>query len=433
MRTEPSAKSGERRIAAARRLFSLLGDSLDLDLAVRLWDGSRVPLGRDVTSPYEIVVSDLSILSSLLRRPTPENLLLHYANGELAIEGGDPLGFVAAAGSGVARKRLRQLPKIAAIGAALRVAAASPRHASARSAFRGAGNDEGFIRFHYDIGNDFYALFLGEQMQYSCAYFHDWDNDLDQAQHDKLEAICQKLQLQPGDRFLDVGCGWGGLLCHAVERYGVRGHGVTLSQEQFDYAQEKIRSAGLEGRATVELCEYGEIEGSYDKISSLEMIEHIGLDDYPRYFRKMRSLLRDRGLLLNQSTTRRAKPARRRWRSPRLGSRLIERFVFPGFELDNVGHTVEAMEAARFEVGQVVSWRDHYARTTELWCSRLWERRLEAEAIVGAEKARLWLAYLTGVSIAFREGGLRVYQIVATKHASKGPSGLPALASRGEP
>lgn len=407
-------------LKAAHRLFALFGDALDLDLAVRLWDGSRVSLGNSGVSDCEIVVSSPHILSSLIRRPTRDNLLLHYASGDLSVEGGDPIGFVTAVNSerGFSEKR-RRLPKAAVLFAAMRVAITRPHHASALAAVAGKGNDQSFIRFHYDIGNEFYALFLGQEMQYSCAYFQDPESDLDRAQYDKLELICRNLRLESGERLLDVGCGWGGLLCHAAEHYGVRAHGITLSREQFDYAQERIRSKGLEGQVSVELGEYKDLAGSYDKIASIEMIEHVGLDHHPAYLRKMRSLLKDRGLLLLQGTTRRAKRQRRGTRRIRSGSLMMERYVFPGFELDDIGHTLTGMEAVRFEILKVEGWRKHYAQTTKRWCRSLWERREEAESLVGTEKTRLWLAYLTGVSVAFQDGSLRAYQILATQRTSK--------------
>jgi cyclopropane-fatty-acyl-phospholipid synthase len=414
---------GVRRLEAARRLFSLLAETLDLDVSIRLWDGTRIPLGQELRSSYEIVIENAAVLSSLIRRPTRDNLLLHYANGALVIEGGDPRGFIVATGSGRGFKKLRRIPRWRALRAALGVARARPQHARQSAAFRGAGDDEQFVRFHYDIGNDFYGLFLGNEMQYSCGYFEAGNEDLDRAQAAKLDRICRSLKLVRGERFLDVGCGWGGLLCHAAKHYGVEAHGLTLSQEQFEYVQEKIRGLGLESLVSVELTDYSSFEvparGAYDKIASIEMSEHVGLANFPDYLRKMRSLLCERGLLINQATTRRAKRTEKRSRRLRAGSRLIERYVFPGFELDNIGHTVAAMEAARLEVHQVEGWRDHYAKTTEIWCRRLWDRRKEAENLVGEEKTRLWLAYLAGVSIAFQAGSLRVYQIVAAKQGDR--------------
>jgi len=414
------------RLDHARRLFTALGEGLDLDLAVRLWDGSLVPLGPSVSSGYEVVIVGPHVLSSLIRRPTRDNLLLHYANGNLRIEGGDTMGFIAAANLGLGFKKLRQTSKAAVLRAAFRVALTPPAHAKPLSDARGKVDSEDLIRFHYDIGNEFYALFLGEEMQYSCAYFRDREfpdreNDLDEAQRDKLDIICRNLRLEPGDRFLDVGCGWGGLLCHAAKNYGVQAHGVTLSPAQFDYATEKIHREGLKGQVTIQLADYQDLVGTYDKIASIEMIEHIGLSQYPAYLGKLRSMLVDRGLLLNQGTTRRAKRTARRSRRLRRGSRMLERYVFPGFELDNIGHTISMLEAERFEIQHVEGWRDHYAETTRRWCRNLWEKQEEAEALAGPEKTRLWLAYLAAVSVAFQGGTLRVYQIVASKHAARGP------------
>jgi cyclopropane-fatty-acyl-phospholipid synthase len=432
-----------RRLTAARRLVGVLAETLDLDLSIRLWDGSRIPLGRNVRSPFEIVVENAGVLSSLIRRPTPGNLMLHYADGSLRLEGGDPLDFISAAESNRGIRRLSQLPKWRTLRAAVGVAMGRTQHAGSvdaarRESGKRATAEADRIEFHYDIGNEFYALFLGREMQYSCGYFEKSEFDLDRAQDAKLDRICQGLQLQRGERFLDVGCGWGGLLCHAAERYGVRAHGLTLSPAQFEYAGQKIRERGLEAQVTVELADYSAASASpsvlgedrsarigYDKIASIEMIEHIGLANYPKYFKKLRSLLRKDGLLMVQATMRRAKRTVRRSKKLRIGSRLIERYVFPGFELDNLGSTTAAMEAARFEILETSGWREHYAMTTASWCRRLWARQKEADAVVGPEKTRLWLAYLAGVSVAFEGGSLRVYQILASRQGHSGRAERP--------
>ncbi len=173
--------------------------------------------------------------------------------------------------------------------------------------------------------------------------------------------ICRKLRLQPGDRFLDVGCGWGGLLCHAAERYGVSAHGVTLSQEQYDYTLAKVKRLGLEGQVTVALENYENLTGQYDKIASIGMYEHVGIANYPRYFGTLGRLLADRGLLLNHGITRRARASRRRFNRATPERKLMRKYVFPGFELDNIGHSLAAMEAAGFEIHDVEGWREHYA------------------------------------------------------------------------
>ncbi len=179
-------------------------------------------------------------------------------------------------------------------------------------------------------------------MQYSCGYFTDWNNSLEQAQRDKIDMICRKLRLQPGEKMLDIGCGWGGLICHAAQKYGVKAHGVTLSQEQHDYTIEKVRRLGLEDLVTVELRDYNTLDGTYDKISSIGMYEHVGIANYPTYFRKIWSLLRDRGILLNHGITRRAKRQKGRFARMRPEHKLIAKYIFPGGELDHIGHTVES-------------------------------------------------------------------------------------------
>jgi len=303
-----------------------------------------------------------------------------------------------------------------------------PHHAFAgdevaRTAGPRANRD--YIQFHYDLGNEFYQLFLDPEMQYSCGYFTDWSNTLEQAQHDKMEMICRKLRLTSGEKLLDIGCGWGGLICHAAQRYGVKAHGVTLSQTQFDFAQEKIRRLGLEGQVTIELRDYSTLQGKYDKIASIGMYEHVGIANYPAYFGKICSLLRDRGILLNHGITLAAKPTRRGFRRIRPEQRLILKYIFPGGELDHIGHTCQSLEVSRFEVHDAEDWREHYAQTTRLWCQRLTARREEAIKLVGPERYRLWVAYLAGVSLAFLDGNVRIYQVVASKHAARGRAELP--------
>ena len=267
-------------------------------------------------------------------------------------------------------------------------------------------------------------------MQYSCGYFAELSNTLERAQLDKLEMICRKLRLQAGDKFLDIGCGWGGLICYAARKFGVEALGLTLSREQFDYATLKIRELGLEDRVRVELRDYQTAEGCYDKIASIGMFEHVGISNYPTYFRKVRSLLRDRGLFLNHGIARRAKRNHKKFLKMRPGRKFMLKYFFPGFELDHIGHTIEILEAHRFEIHDIEAWRPHYAQTSRLWCKRLSARSEEAIALVGAERYRMWVAYLAGVSKSFSEGSLRVFQSLATKHVARGPSGMPLTRNR---
>jgi cyclopropane-fatty-acyl-phospholipid synthase len=431
------AVSASWQLAAARRAVEHLAELLDTRVSVELWDGSRIPLGQNVHPELRVVVRGPGVIGALIRRPTLDNLVRLYATGQLDVAGGDLIEFFEAVRVKGSRARLKQFR----LGLLLKSAwpflftpaeRTEAQHVYAGDAVaRGASHrkNQDYIQFHYDLGNEFYRLFLDPEMQYSCGYFADWNNSLEQAQHDKMEMICRKLRLKPGERMLDIGCGWGGLVCHAAKHYGVHAHGVTLSQAQFDFAQEKIRRLGLEQLVTVELRDYTTLDGKYDKIASIGMYEHVGIANYPKYFGKINSLLRDRGILLNHGITRPAKKNKRGFHRIRPEQRLILKYIFPGGELDHIGHTCESLEASRFEVHDVEDWREHYAQTTRLWCQRLSARREEAIAMVGPERYRLWVAYLAGVSMAFFDGSVRIYQVVASKHAARGPAELPPTRS----
>ena len=262
-------------------------------------------------------------------------------------------------------------------------------------------------------------------MVYSCAYFRDWDADLATAQTAMLDLICRKLRLQPCERLLDIGCGWGALVIHAAERYGVTAHGVTLSQAQHDLARARVAERGLDDRVQIELRDYRTIEGRYDKIASIGMYEHVGIDTYPDYFKKIRGLLGDDGIFLNHGITRRAKRERRAFRRPSASRRIILKYIFAGAELDHIGHTLEVMEAGGLEVHDVEGLRRHYARTCRLWYEALVANPDAAIGHVGPERYRMWLAYLAGVTIGFERGPLRIFQVVATKQRPDGKAPLP--------
>lgn len=425
--------SESKQLTAARRVLQHLAEVLDARCSVRLWDGSLVPLGRQVEPELFVSIQGPGVIGSLLRWPTLDNLVRHYACGQIAFHGGDLMAFGDLVRIQDSRARLKQLSKSLLFRQALPFLMAPAEVATAEAAYTGdeIGRSQGpranqdYIQFHYDLGNEFYQLFLDPEMQYSCGYFTEWGNSLEQAQHDKLEMICRKLRLQPGERLLDIGCGWGGLICHAATKYGVQAHGVTLSQTQYDFTLEKVRRLGLERQVTVELRDFATLDGTYDKISSIGMYEHVGIKNYPQYFGKIYSLLRDRGVLLNHGITRRAKPSKSRFARMRPEHKLIAKYIFPGGELDHIGHTCESLEASKFEVHDVENWREHYAQTTRHWCQRLTTRRDEAIALVGPERYRLWLAYLAGVSFTFQDGALRIFQVVASKHSAKGRSELP--------
>jgi cyclopropane-fatty-acyl-phospholipid synthase len=267
------------------------------------------------------------------------------------------------------------------------------------------------IEFHYDVSNEFYALFLDRRMVYTCAYYRRPDGDLDQAQEDKLDLVCRKLRLEPGDRLLDIGCGWGSLVLWAAERYGVEAHGVTLSPRQAEWAQASIRRAGLEARVRVDHLDYRDLPGGlrFDKVAAVGVIEHVGIENYPAYFARVHELLRPGGLFLNHGITH-AKDWRRSSQTE-----FLERHVFPNGEMDNVSHILDVLERARFEILDVESLRPHYARTTRQWVERLQANADRARALVSERVYRTWLAYLASSSVGFTQGSLGLYQVVASR------------------
>ncbi len=426
--------SSDAQLNSLKQGLALLAEPLNLNVSVRLWDDSVIPLSKTTDGKYTIEISGPGVLGSLLRRPTLETLVRLYATGHISFEGGDLIEFSSALRASKSnRKRLKEISKWMLAKGALPFLFAKTKEANVSSDFRDdivgrvekRRNNSDYIQFHYDVSNEFYELFLGEEMMYTCAYFKDPNNSLDQAQHDKLEMISRKLRLQAGDRLLDIGCGWGGMICYAAQKYGVTAHGITLSQQQHDYTQEKIERLGLADRVSVEICDYADHTGSYDKICSVGMSEHIGVANYPRYFGKINSLLRDRGILLNHAIARRAKSSKRAMKRIRPERKLLLKYIFPGSELTPVGMTTDFMERSGFEVQDVESWREHYSHTTRFWCQRLSANKERAIELVGPERYRLWVAYLACAAAGFEAGSIKLFQVVATKHASKGVSGLP--------
>ena len=304
----------ERQLKSVRGLASELADKLDLNASLRLWDGSRIPLGANVTGPFEISIAGPGVIGALLRRPTLDNFIRHYVEKDIDFSGGTLIDLGSQLNRGGRSVKLKGKE---ALGIAMKLAPFLLTRADKAQIDQGfageitgrarkTADNKDYIQFHYDLSNEFYALFLDPEMVYSCAYYTDWQNDIAQAQRDKLEMICRKLRLKPGERFLDIGCGWGGLICHAAKNYGVTAHGITLSEAQLDYAREKIERLGLEDRVTVELKDYSAMEGQFDKIASIGMYEHIGLKNIPGYMRKMQTLLAQDGLFLNHAIARRA-------------------------------------------------------------------------------------------------------------------------------
>jgi cyclopropane-fatty-acyl-phospholipid synthase len=405
--------------------------ALDLQFGFELWDGSTIP--ADLPSyAMRLVIRRESVIAALVRRPNLDTVLNAYVAGLIDLRNGT-LFDLADQRPQKAGKRLKTLSKLKALKTAylfLRAPADMPRPLDRPREGTGArdgkpSTNKANIAYHYDVSNDFYRLFLDPEMVYTCAYFQpDWHDDLARAQRDKLDMICRKLRLKAGERLLDIGCGWGALVCHAAQHYGVKATGVTLAEEQAALAREKIARLGLQDRVEVVLKDFTQVEGEFDKISSIGMFEHVGIANHPTYFRTVHRLLRPRGLYLHHTIARRAKHSKRAFSRLRPEARAVMRYIFPGAELDHLGMSVANLERFGFEVHDVEAWREHYQRTTRLWWENLNARRQEAEAEVGAEKTRAWLLYLAGVSLGFERGVIGVNQTLASKR-TRGPSGLP--------
>jgi cyclopropane-fatty-acyl-phospholipid synthase len=416
----------DKRLDATRALLEAVGVAYDLGVPVRLWDGSEVLLGRERRHPtLTLHIRDAGALTSLIRRPRLDTALSLHANGALDLSGGTVLDLAPL------RPKVKAKAVLKAVGAARLLRLAAPLligSAAAGGRFDGEGRPlasesagaAADVRFHYDLSNDFYRLFLDERMVYTCAYFVEDHGDLDRAQRDKLEMICRKLRLAPGERLLDIGSGWGALLIHAAKHHGAIGHGVTLSPAQRDLALERIAAEGLADRITIDLKPYEALEGPYDKIASIGMFEHVGFANHKAYFSNVNRLLKPGGLYLHHAITRRGKRDLKAFRRKKPEYEALTRYIFPGGEVDHIGHSATMLEEHGFEVHDVEGWRTHYARTAALWCRRLAARRAEAETLVGAERTRIWLAYLGGVSLGFARGSIQVFQTLVSKRRRDG-------------
>ncbi|GJM00612.1 MAG: cyclopropane-fatty-acyl-phospholipid synthase [Methyloligella sp.] len=410
-------------------LVTEISQKLDVDMNIKLWDGRILPLGPNVTSDLTLVIAHPGVIASLLKGPSLDKIIRHYIHKNLDFEGGTLFDIGEQIVFNKSRKRIKEISKstfLKKLAPFLLVPSLKPEDSRAyegdEAGSTAAKKDaKKFIEFHYDVSNDFYKLFLDERMTYTCAYFTDWDNSLDQAQFDKLDMICKKLRLKEGETMLDIGCGWGGLLIHAAENYGVQAHGVTLATEQYEYAMKRIKEKGLEGKVKIELKDYRDLDEQFDKISSIGMYEHVGIDQVENYLSKVRSMLKPDGLFLNHGITRRGKKTKKRL-FDRPEKRAIQKYIFPGGDLDSLGNTIANMEKCGFEVQDVEGWRMHYQKTTQEWCDRLTEHQDEAIALVGEETYRIWVVYLAGVSLTFLKGSMRLYQTLATQN----PKGMPA-------
>lgn len=416
------------------------------NFAVRLWDQSELPAGA--APAFTLVLNHPGSLRRMFSPPMELSLGEAYIYGDFDVEGDfyamfemvnvltgrnfTPAEVVALV------KDIQRLPKSGPSRAITR------KPAGLQGKLHSRERDRDAIRFHYDVGNEFYALWLDRQMQYSCGYFPTGLEGLDTAQTRKIEHICRKLRLKPGERLLDIGCGWGGLARAAAQNYGVSVLGVTLSERQVEYAIEQAARLGLSDRVQIKLQDYRDLENeSFDKIVSIGMFEHVGRDHLPEYFSQAYRLLKPGGLFLNHGISRRGQPAdlallkgfdgqagmatvaQGYFVRKVLGAgSFTQQYIFPDGELVLVSEANLIAETAGFEVRDVENLREHYALTLRNWVRRLEERHPEAAQLVGEAVYRTWRLYMSFFAFTFESGQISVNQSLLAKPAN-GKANLP--------
>ena len=403
-------------------LDTLLSDYPRKDFQVRLWDGSS--WGETQTPRFTLTLKDPAALQHLLYSPSELTLGESYIFDELDIEGdieaslevGDYL-------LSSDKNDLSQTPLLAKL-LAFPSRKADPEHGpTLHGEVHSRERDRQAIRYHYDQPAEFFALWLDRRRVYSSGFFEDENTDLDTAQYRKLDYVCRKLGLHRGERFLDIGCGWGGLLLYAAAQFGVEAVGITLSVSQAEIARERIRQAGLNDRCRVELCDYRDIEigRKFDKAASIGMFEHVGERNLAEYFSQLWRLLRPGGAFLNSGIAAAATYKRQ-------GPSFIDRYVFPDGDLVPINSTLEAAERCGFEIRDVESLREHYALTLHHWVRRLEQHAEEARAITDETTYRIWRLYMAGSAHGFRTGRMNLYHTLMSKDRD-GDSGMPLTRS----
>ncbi len=413
-------------IDVARRLF----DSPSRTFSVRLWDGTRLPPGREAGVQGDVVLRRPEALAALAPPVVELDLSEAYLDGDLELEG-DAIALLEAAALwegphvsltlvpavvGALAHRLRRAPW------SRFVPGSSPKGSFTTPARRvhSVERDRRAVQHHYDVSDEFYRLFLDPDLVYSCAYFATGRETLEDAQRAKLDLVCRKLALRPGERFLDVGCGWGSLVAHAASRYGVQAVGITVSEHQVNEAR---RRAGGEGRIEVRGADYRRLAATerFDKVASVGMMEHVGRKRLDAYFSEVERHLVPGGLFLNHAIADTSRgESTVPWTSRRDGAGFIARYIFPDGDLVPLRLVVSAAERAGFEVRDVESLREHYAETLAAWLGRLEARQAEAERLVGVRRTRVYRLYLASSAAAFRVGRIGVYQLLLAKRTREG-------------
>ncbi len=398
--------SSDNNVKLGIEIISTIMTGYTGPVAIRLWD-SGLAHGTPNAS-CTIIFRTPAVLRDLLLHRNLLRLVDFYLTGEIDVEGDlESLFDLRTHLSGL---DLSLGTRLSLMFKAMRLPG---KHLSGstkkwRAKFTAHQNSKASIAHHYDVSNEFYRLWLDPEMVYSCAYFHDEQQSLADAQTDKLDILCRKLRLQPGQALLDIGCGWGALAIHAARHYGVTVHGITLSQEQQKFAANRVRDEGLEQQIKIELRDYRDLpdEGLYDRVVSVGMFEHIGIKNFPTYFNKVKHFLKPDGLFLNHGIT-----SETGWQRTPL-TRFMNRYIFPDGELARISTVVEAMENAGFETLDVECLRRHYALTLRKWVANLERHREQAIYHSSEVTYRLWRLYMTGCAYYFDVGDIGLHQVL---------------------
>ena len=407
-------------LISAQLLDTLLADYPRRDFQVRLWNGTT--WGAERQPRFTLVLKHAGALRAMFLSPCELSLGEAYVHDDFDIEGDIEAAFDLA---DYLLGQDRSLPESVDLGERLQNLSKSDHPRAGPYPIRLWGSvhsrdrDQRAVAYHYDLPAEFYALWLDQHMVYSCAYFATPEQDLDTAQVRKLDYVCRKLRLRPGDRLLDIGCGWGGLIMHAAAHYDVQAVGITLSVPQAEAARQRLRESGLNDRCRVEVSDYRDIDhgSQYDKIVSVGMFEHVGEALLPEYFHRTWDLLRPGGVFLNQGIAYSATYHRR-------GPSFTDRYVFPDSELVPIGTSLRAAELSGFEVRDVESLREHYALTLHHWVRRLEAHAEEAHRVIDDTVYRTWRLYMAGAAHGFRSGRMNLYQTLLAKPL-QGETGLP--------
>ena len=400
-----------------RVLDALFQDYSGPGFSIRLWDGWQWNSTQNEPPAFTLIVETPKALAALAASQDEVTLGEAFIRRDLEVEG-DIFSVFSVAEYLLRRPRTWQAKLMENWALALAGAGRWFEHGPPHSPRR----DRASIAYHYDQPVEFFEPWLGETLAYSCAYFGAPCDCLDQAQRRKLELVCRKLRLQSGERFLDIGCGWGSLVLHAAGKHGAQARGITLSRRQAEFACSRIEARGLGRSCAVELRDYRECEplfGIFDKMASVGMVEHVGLKNLSGYFRIAKRLLRPGGVFLNHGIAR--SPC-----SPARNNTFIDRYVFPDGKLVTFAQVIEAAEAAGLEVRDVENLREHYELTLRRWVEGLRAHATALAQYVSESTYRIWLLYMAGSAAAFRRGDIAVYQLLLSR-PDRGASRLPLL------